>query len=86
MLPLSRTPIALAPCTLVVLALPTVTLPLTAPARRPTLLSPSTLILPVVAREPVRLLSTAMPADWLPSIVIVPALAMFPTYVPPDST
>ena len=78
MSPPRSTPIELAPCTLVLLALPTVTLPLTAPARIPTLLSPSTLILPVVVREPVSAVSAAMPADWLPSIVIVPALLMFP--------
>ena len=60
------------------LPLPMVTLPLTAAVRIPALLSPITLILPVVDSEPVSALSTATPADWLPSTVIAPLLTMLP--------
>jgi len=61
-----------------VLPLPMVTLPLTALARMPAVSLPRTEILPVLVSEPVSALSMAMPADWLPSTVIVPLLRILP--------
>ena len=79
MFPPRSTPTAVAPWAVVELLLPIVTFPLTAPVRMPTLLSPRTVILlPVAFSEPVSALSMAMPADALPSIVMVPLLVMLP--------
>jgi len=55
-----------------------VTLPPTSLVRMPTLLSPVTVILPVVLSDPARVLSMAMPPELLPSTRIVPELTMSP--------
>jgi hypothetical protein len=54
------------------------TSPETALVRRPTLSSPVTVILPVLVIDPESALSIAIPAELLPSTVIVQLLAILP--------
>jgi hypothetical protein len=86
MFPPSDTPTEPAPWARIV-PLVRLTFPFTAAARRPTLLSPRTLIVPPVREMfPAKVLSTAMPAELLPSMVMLPLLRMLPVKVPPDRT
>ena len=61
-----------------------VTLPVTALAITPWLLSPVMAVVPLVDRLPLSVPSSRMPDDWLPSIVIVPLWVTDPVWAAPD--
>ena len=76
MLPLSRT--ALAPCPIAAIVPASRTVPAMSPAWTPTAFVPVTAIAPLVVNAPVSGPPSLMPADSLPSTVIVPVLTIAP--------
>ena len=84
--PARSTPTELPPWTAIV-PLIRLTLPVTAAVRMAALLSPMTEMVPaLMVSDPASTLSIAMPADWLPSTVMLPLVRTFPVNVPPPST
>ena len=74
--PAKRAPTASLPSAVTVPA--SRTLPLIARASTPTERSPTTVVLPSWVKAPVRVPPSAMPAESLPSTVIVPLLTSLP--------